>query len=93
MKYFADMSVYTHVHTSDQARTGGTVIRMKWVDTNKGDAGNPNYRSRLAGQDFRTGVDNSLYTGTPPLETLRYLLSVAATEDYEDQAGKHVMVS
>ena len=67
MKYVAGMSVCPHVHTSDQVRTGGKVVRVQWADTNKGDAAKPNYRSRLVGQEFKTEVDNSLYTGAPPV--------------------------
>ena len=48
--YFDGMGVYERVHRSEQLRTGGKIIGTKWIDTNKGDAANPNIRSRLVGK-------------------------------------------
>ena len=58
-----------------------------WIDTNKADESSPEYRSRLVGRDFNTGKDDSLYASTPPLESLRLVLSWAATVGFEN--GKH----
>ena len=60
-------------------RTGKPPIRTRWVDTNKGSAGDPEYRSRWVAQEFRIGVDNSLYAATPPLEAVREVISDAAS--------------
>ena len=52
---------------------------MRWIVTNKGDWGDPNYRSRLVGREFNTSKDDSLYAATPPIEALRIIVSHAAT--------------
>ena len=54
-------------------------IKVRWVDTNKGDSKLPNYRSRLVAKEIRTHRDDNLYAATPPLESLRVLLSMAAS--------------
>ena len=52
-------------------QTQGKFIDTRWIDTNKADELNPEYRSRLVGREFNTGKDDSLYASTPPLESLR----------------------
>ena len=52
---------------------------MRWVDVNKGDQDDPEYRSRLVGREFNVGRDDALYAATPPLEALRIIISHAAT--------------
>ena len=34
-------------------RTGRPAISVRWIDTNKGDDDNPNYRSRLVAREIR----------------------------------------
>ena len=57
------------------------MVTVKWLDTNKGDKDNPNYRSRLVAREFNTGKDDTLYASTPPLEALRVIVSHASTVD------------
>ena len=57
------------------------MISVKWLDTNKGDRDNPNYRSRLVGREFNDSKDDTLYASTPPLEALRAIISHASTVD------------
>ena len=57
------------------------MVSVKWLDTNKGDKDNPNYRSRLVAREFNTGKDDTLYASTPPLEALRLIVSHASTVD------------
>ena len=90
MKFFKDMGVYTRVPRSEQARTGGKIIKTRWVDVNKGDSSHPNYRSRLVGKEFKTGVDDTLFAATPPLEALRLIVSRAATAVEDQNAGEVV---
>ena len=86
---------------SHQQSTGGKFIGTRWIDVNKSDSANPEYRSRLVGQEFRQGVDESLYAATPPPEGLRAVISHAATLDdwTPDGSGgspreyKHVMIN
>ena len=67
MSYFRKLGVYKVVPRSHQRTTGGKVIGTRWVDVNKGDAENPNCRSRLVGREFNVGRDNTLYAATPYL--------------------------
>ena len=48
MNYFRDMKVYERVPRSHLATTGGKIIGTMWIDTNKGDADNPNVRCMLS---------------------------------------------
>ena len=50
-----------------------------WLHINKGDIDNPIVRCRLVGKEFRTGPDDALFAGTPPLEALGLIISRAAT--------------
>ena len=70
----------------------GKVIGVRWVDVNKGDSIHKDYRSRLVGKEFRSGIDHSLYAATPPLESLRAIISYAATFDREEKCGRKGMV-
>ena len=77
--YFAKREVYKIVPRSHQRATGGKIIGTRWVDVNKGVAEVPDCRSRLVGREFNIGKDDNLYAATPPLEALRWVLSVAGT--------------
>ena len=79
MEYFRNMGVYELVDREEIARCGGKLIDTRWIDTNKADEMNPEYRSRLVGREFNEGKDDSLYASTPPLESLRLIMSWAAT--------------
>ena len=91
MQFFKDMNAYTRCSRDCVEKEGGKIIDLKWIDTNKGDSANPNYRSRLVGREYNTYKDNSLYAATPPLEALRVILSFAATVD--EDGPKQVMVN
>ena len=54
-------------------------ITTRWLDINKGDNKNPNYRSRLVGGELNVYKRDDLFAGTPPLESLRYLASRCAS--------------
>ena len=75
LDYFRKMVVYRKVKRPQGVKT----IRTRWVDVNKGDAKATDYRSRLVGMEFNEGVDPSLFAGTPPLEALRAIISLAGT--------------
>ena len=47
LKYFEDQRVWEkRPYAEAMARMGKRAITVKWIDTNKGDEDNPNYRSR-----------------------------------------------
>ena len=57
-------------------------ISTRWIDVNKGDETNPNYRSRWVARDFK-GDDkdrDGLFAATPPLEAKKLLISSAASQ-------------
>ena len=60
--------------------TGKQPIGTRWVDVNKGDDINPEYRSRLVAQEVKTSKNDELFAATPPLEAKKMLLSMAVTE-------------
>ena len=49
------------------------------VDVNKGDAANPNYRSRFVAREINTYKREDLFAATPPLEALKLIFSMTAT--------------
>ena len=91
MSFFKKMGVYTRVKRSEMQKCPGKMISTKWIDTNKGDRDNPNYRSRLVGREFNEGHNDLLYASTPPLEAMRLILSHAATTD-DEQPGRRRQV-
>ena len=74
IEYFRKKTVYWKVPRRKSFEvTGKAPIKVRWVDVNKGDDKEPNYRSRLVAMEFRRGVNAEWFSGTPPLEALRTL--------------------
>ena len=61
-------------------RTRRPPVTVRWVETNKGDDVNPNIRSRLVARQIRGPGEDATFAPTPPLEALRTVLSLAATD-------------
>ena len=76
------ISVYTVVPTAEAYQvTGKGPIGTRVIDVNKGDANNPNYRSRFVAMDFKKGSPSTeLFAGMPPLEAKNFLLSLAVND-------------
>ena len=49
-------------------------------DSNKGDDNDPNVRCRLLAREIRKAGEDPIFASTPPLESLRTILSLAATD-------------
>ena len=60
--------------------TGKKPVAVRWLDVNKGDSVNPEYRSRLVAKDFKDSKREDLFAATPPLEALNILFSLCMTE-------------
>ena len=61
------MDVYEKVPIEECWKaTGKGPIGVRWVDINKGDSTNPNYRSRLVTQEYKTVENPEWYAATPP---------------------------
>ena len=88
MGELAKHQVYTKVPLSECWRnTGKEPIGTRWVDVNKGDDANPDYRSRLVAQEINDHKREDLFAATPPLESKKMLLSLAVTEGIGFQRG------
>ena len=83
MEYFKKKNVYTKRPRAEAIRrTGKPPTTVKWVDVNKGDDVEPNYRSRLVAREIRKKWEDSIFAPTRPLEALRALLSILATKSF-----------
>ena len=90
--YIRDKRVYTKILRSQASRHGWKLIQTRWIDINKGDDENPNYRSRLVGKEFNTEPMEGLFAGTPPLEAMRYIVHEAATIRSGEKMGSKVIM-
>ena len=55
-------------------------MTVRWVDVNKRDDPNPNVRSHLVARRIRQAGEEAMFAPTPPLEALRSIISMAATD-------------
>ena len=80
--YVKKMGFYTKVPISECLKqTGQTPISIRWIDINKGDVSNPNYRSRLVAREINTHKRDDSFAATPPLEALNVILSMTASQN------------
>ncbi|MCP2505128.1 MAG: hypothetical protein NLN65_07530, partial [Candidatus Poseidoniaceae archaeon] len=89
LQEFSKHGVYIYATIEEcWEKTGKAPIKTKWIDINKGDRIHEEYRSRLVAKDFNTDKRPDLFAATPPLEALKYLLSLWMTEGYGWKKGK-----
>ena len=82
LQYLRDRKVYTYASFREAIqRTGKPPLRLKWIDTNKGDSQAPRCRSRLVCTEVKPKGAESVFSATPPLETLRALVAKAACDN------------
>lgn len=72
------MGVYRKAPRAKAVEMGCKPITTKWLDANKGDEKVPNYRSRLVGREIKKDARLDLFAATPPLETIKFLMSYCA---------------
>ena len=58
------------------------MIPIRWVRTDKGTKDKPNVRCRVVAKEVKTYEDDSLFAATPPLESLKMLLAIAASNQW-----------
>ena len=88
--YFRKMKVYSKIKREPWMK----VITTRWLDINKGDEQSPNYRSRLVGREIKKDKRTDLFAATPPLESLRMILSICAmNQNSYDQSKNFVIMS
>ena len=84
------MNFYTKVPVSECIKKiGRQPISVRWIDINKGDAINTNYRSRLVAREINTHKRDDLFAATPPLEALKIILSMTTSGNH----GEVVMIN
>ena len=89
MMVFKEHDVYTKVPIEEAVNeTGKQPIGVRWLDINKGDEVQPEYRSRLVAKEIKRDQRDDLFAATPPLEAKKALLSLAATAEYGRKKGK-----
>ena len=86
MGYIHEKKVWERMSRKRAIALGWKIVKTRWIDINKGDWENPNFRSRFVAKEFNDGVAEGLFASTPPLEALRFLISEAATVDVGTQA-------
>ena len=67
-------------------------IKGKWVDLNKGDNEHKQYRSRYCAKEFNKGANPELFAATPPLEALRALVSIVASNRHVKEGEDMVLM-
>lgn len=82
LRYLQDRNVYAYSTWKEAIRNSGKPpLKLKWIDSNKGDEAAPRLRSRLVCTEVRPKGAEAIFSATPPLETLRALIAKAACED------------
>ena len=78
------MGVYHKVPRSQAAVSHNNVIQTRWINVNKGDNHQPDYRSILVAKEYRdkhVGETAAMFAATPPTEILKVLISRGVTTD------------
>ena len=80
LKHLRDLGVYEKVDEKEAVeKYGVTPVDTKRVDTDKAFEGDPmQIRSRMCAREFKSDDRPDLYAGTPPLEALKAIISIAA---------------
>ena len=74
------LEVYEKVNEKEAvAKYGITPVDTKWIDTDKAFEGEPmQIRSRMCAREFKSDDRPDMNAGTPPLEALKAIISIAA---------------
>ncbi len=78
MQYFKSNTVRKDAPRS--RASGKRLVGVRCVGSNKDDAENPEIRCQLVCQETKTHEAEQFFAATPPVETLRMILSMAADE-------------
>ncbi len=90
IEFFKKMGVYTKMKREPWMKP----ITTRWIDTNKGDIESPDYRARLVGREIKRDKRDDLFAATPPLESLRMLLSICASNQrHLEEHRNHIIMS
>ena len=80
LKYLRDLGVYEKVDEKEAVEKYKVApIDTKWIDTDEAFEREPmQIRSRMCAREFKNDDRPDLYAGTPPLEALKAIISIAA---------------
>ena len=80
LKYLRGLGVYEKVDEKEAVEKHEiTPVDTKWVDTDKAFGWEPmQIRSRMCAREFKSDDRPNLYAGTPPLEALKAVKTIAA---------------
>ena len=95
LAFMSDWKVWEEVSVQEWWNTTGKPpLGGKWVDVNKGDDQNPLVRSRYVAMEIakKTGKCVDFFAATPPLETLRLVLSRVASNRSHGRGGRKLLV-
>ena len=94
------MCVWERYPRTDMLAEGGRAISLRWVDTDKGDAQRPNYRSRLCVREIKKAMKTTeipqaadLFSGMPPLEAVKALMSIFVGHCQEPSKGRRSLMA
>ena len=94
MSFFNKHKVYRRVpRGTSKTVTGKQPIKIRWIDINKGDEKFPNYRSRLVAKEINRCKSSDMYAATPPLESIKFIISMAASTDGKQNSNIKLMVN
>lgn len=92
MRYVREAPVYRKVDRREAVAARAPIIKVRWVDTNKGTEEAPEVRSRLVAMELksRTGDMNpfDVFSATPPIEAVRLVVSHAASYGRYGRGGE-----
>ena len=73
-------------------KTGKGPLDGGWIDINKGDKDSPNIRCRYVAKELAHYKCDDFFAAMPPLETLRMIISRAATARRNGRGGRKILV-
>ena len=92
LDWIRNRGVYEKRPRAEMLAGGARAITLKWIDTDKGDARRPNYRSRLVAREIKAAREPhelpgaaELFSGMPPLESVKALCSLFVSRAYEGE--------
>ena len=84
LKYLRELGVYENDDEREAiAKYNVIPVDTKWIDTEALEVEPIQLRSRIVAREFKSGDRSDLYAGTPPLEALKAILSIAASHSPE----------
>lgn len=83
VKCIHKMKLYKKVNINEcSSKMGKAPIKVRWIDINKEDIKEPNYRSRLVVKEIDTCKRDDLFAAILPLEAAKMIFSMTATANH-----------